>query len=167
MLHVWQWPQCIGLFALGIACAENGWLDPVPDRLRRLAGLAALGGAAAIVSALLLNLENTDPLGGGMSWPAAVVAIGEGITATGWSVWLLGFFQRRLDQAGPLARGLGRAAFGAYVVQALVAVGLARLAQPLPIAPELKFLFVAPAAVAGSFGIAWLLTRVPGIKRVL
>ena len=83
MLHVWQWPQCIGLFALGIACAENGWLDPVPDRLRRLAGLAALGGALTIVSALLLNMKNTDPLGGGMSWPAAVVAIGEGITADG------------------------------------------------------------------------------------
>ncbi|MCK7481870.1 MAG: hypothetical protein M0C28_35385 [Candidatus Moduliflexus flocculans] len=53
VLHVWQWPQCIGLFALGIACAENGWLDPVPDRLRRQAGLAALGGALTIVAALL------------------------------------------------------------------------------------------------------------------
>ena len=29
VLHVWQWPQCVGLFALGIACARNGWLDPV------------------------------------------------------------------------------------------------------------------------------------------
>jgi len=166
VLHVWQWPQCIGLFALGIACAENGWLDPVPDRLRRLAGLAAIGGALTIVSALLFNMKNTDPLGGGMSWQAAVVAIGEGITAVGSSVWLLGFFQRRVDHAGPLARAMGRAAFGAYVVQAPVAVGLARLAQPLPIAPELKFLFVAPAAVAGSFGLAWLLTRIPGIKKV-
>ena len=25
----------------------------------------------------------------------------------------------------------------------------------------------APAAVAGSFGLAWLLTRVPGIKKIL
>ena len=62
---------------------------------------------------------------------------------------------------------MGRAAFGAYVVQAPVAVAIARLAHPLPIVPELKFLFVAPAAVAGSFGLAWLLTRVPGIKKVL
>jgi hypothetical protein len=167
VLHVWQWPQCIGLFALGIACAENGWLDPVTDRLRRLSGLAALGGALTIVSTLLINMKNTDPLGGGMSWQAALVAVGEGITAVGSSVWLLGFFQRRLDYAGPLARGMGHAAFGAYVVQAPVAVAIARLAQPLSIAPELKFLFVAPAAVAGSFGLAWLLTRVPGIKRVL
>jgi hypothetical protein len=167
VLHVWQWPQCIGLFALGIACAENGWLDPVADRLRRLSGLAALGGALTIVGTLLLNMKNTDPLGGGMSWQAAAVAIGEGITSVGSSVWLLGFFQRRLAHAGSPACALGRAAFGAYVVQAPVTVAIARLAQPLPIAPELKFLFVAPAAVAGSFGLAWLLTHVPGIKKVL
>ena len=98
VLHVWQWPQCIGLFALGIAFAENGWLDPVPDRLRAVSGPCGSGGALTIVSALLLNMNNTDPLGGGMSWQAAAVAIGEGITAVGSSVWLLGFFQRRLDQ---------------------------------------------------------------------
>jgi glucan biosynthesis protein C len=167
VLHVWQWPQCVGLFALGIACAENGWLDPVPDRLRRQAGWAALGGAGMIITALLLNMTSLDPLGGGMTWPAAVIAAGEGITATGMSVWLLGTFQHRLDHAGPLARGMGRAAFGAYVVQAPVAVAIARLAHPLPIAPELKFLIVAPAAVAGSFGLAWLLARVPGLKRFL
>ena len=68
-----------------------------------------------------------------MTWQAAVVAVGEGMTATGSSVWLLGFFQRRLDHAGPLARGMGRAAFGAYVVQAPVAVAIARLAHPLPV----------------------------------
>jgi hypothetical protein len=62
---------------------------------------------------------------------------------------------------------MGRAAFGAYVVQAPVAVLIARLAGPVPLAPEVKFLFVAPAAVAGSFGLAWLLTRVPGLKRFL
>ncbi len=34
-LHLWQWPQCLGLFVLGVACAENGWADPVPARTRR------------------------------------------------------------------------------------------------------------------------------------
>jgi glucans biosynthesis protein C len=167
VMHVWQWPQCIGLFALGVACAENGWLDPVPDRLRRRAGLAALGGALTIVAALLLNMRSLDPLRGGMTWQGAVVAVGEGMTAVGSSVWLLGLFQRRYDHAGPLARAMGRAAFGAYVLQAPVAVAIARLAHPLAIAPELKFLIVAPAAVAASFGLAHWLTRVPGLKRFL
>jgi glucan biosynthesis protein C len=167
VLHVWQWPQCVGLFALGIACAENGWLDPVPDRLRRRAGFAALGGALTIVATLLANQKSLDPLGGGLTWQAAAVAVGEGMTAVGSSVWLLGFFQRRFDHASPLARAMGRAAFGAYILQAPVAVAIARLAHPLPVAPELKVLVVAPAAVAGSFGLAWLLTRVPGIKKLL
>ena len=88
-----------------------------------------------------------------MTWPAAAVAVGEGMTAVGSSVWLLGLFQRRFDHTGKLARALGRAAFGAYVLQAPVAVAIARLAHPLAIAPELKFLVVAPATVAASFGL--------------
>jgi hypothetical protein len=167
VLHVWQWPQCIGLFGLGIACAENGWLDPVPDRLRRGAGLTAAAGAAVILAAVLASRNSLDPFGGGFTWQAALVALSEGAISVGSSVWLLGHFQRRRDQAGPLARAMGRAAFGAYVLQAPVAVTIARLAHSLPMAPELKFLFVAPAAVAGSFGLARLFARVPWINRIL
>ena len=155
------------MFGLGIACAENGWLDPVPDRLRRWAGFTALGGAAVILAAVLASRDSLDPFGGGFTWQAALTALSEGIISVGSSVWLLGRFQHRRDHAGPLARAMGRAAFGAYVLQAPVAVTIARLAHSLPMAPELKFLFVAPAAVAGSFGLAWLLMRLPGVKRFI
>lgn len=165
--HVWQWPQCLGLFVFGIACAENGWLDPVPDRLRRRAGLMALGGGLALVTALALNLDARDAFGGGPTWQAALVAVCEGTVATGFSIWLLGLFRRRFDGAGAFARALGRAAFGAYVLQAPVGVSLARLAQPLPAAPEIKFLLVAPLTLGASFGLAWLLTRVPGLKKLI
>jgi glucan biosynthesis protein C len=167
VMHVWQWPQCLGLFLFGIACAENGWLDPVLDRVRRRAGWAALAGALALVAVLVLNLDSKDAFGGGATWQAAFVALAEGIVATAFSIWLLGLFQRRFDSAGPLARALGRAAFGAYVLQAPVGVSLARLARVLPVAPEVKFLFVAPLTLAGSFGLAWLLTRVPGVKKLV
>lgn len=167
VMHVWQWPQCLGLFLFGTACAENGWLDPVPDRLRRLAGRAALTGILATVAAIAFNVAPRDAFGGGPTWPAGLIAVGEGIIATGFSIWLLGSFQRRFDRAGRLARALGRAAFGAYVLQALVAVSLSRLAHPLPLAPEFKALLIAPAALAASFGLAWLLTRVPGVKRII
>lgn len=29
--HVWQWPECIGLFGLGIVSARRGWLRPIPS----------------------------------------------------------------------------------------------------------------------------------------
>ena len=37
--HLWQWPQFIAMFGLGIVAAQRGWLDPVPDRIRRGCGL--------------------------------------------------------------------------------------------------------------------------------
>jgi glucans biosynthesis protein C len=166
-LHVWQWPQCVGMFVLGIACAENGWLQPVPGSTRRWAGVSAIVGLLAIVGAFAVGRDSIDPFQGGTSWQAALVAVCEGVLAVGLAVWLLGFFQAHVDRAGRFGRAMGRAAFGAYVLQAAVVIGLAVLLASWQVAPELKFLVVAPTAVAGSFGLAWLLTRIPGVRRIV
>jgi fucose 4-O-acetylase-like acetyltransferase len=167
VMHVWQWPQCLGLFLFGIACAENGWLEPVPDGLRRRAGWTALAGALAIIAVLVLNLDSKDAFAGGATWQAGFVALAEGTVSASFSIWLLGTFRRRFERAGAFARALGRAAFGAFVLQAPVGVSLARLAHPLQIAPEFKFVVVAPLTLAISFGLARLLTRVPGVKKFI
>jgi fucose 4-O-acetylase-like acetyltransferase len=164
--HIWQWPQCLALFVLGLMCAERGWLQPVPSRVRRAGGWAALGGLAVMMAAIA-TATSSDPFAGGATWQAALTATCEGIVSVGLSVWMLGTFERRFDHAGPFARALGRAAFGAYVLQAPVMVVCAVAIHRLPIEPEAKFLVLAPAAIAGSFGLAWLLTRLPGVRRVL
>jgi hypothetical protein len=46
-LKPWQWPQYLAMFGLGILSARQGWLAPVPDRLRRGCGLAALAATLA------------------------------------------------------------------------------------------------------------------------
>jgi fucose 4-O-acetylase-like acetyltransferase len=166
-LHVWQWPQCIGMFVLGVACAENGWLQPVPLRIRRWAGASSLLALVAVIGAFAVGRDSIEPFAGGTSWQAVLVASCEGVLAVGLAVWLLGFFQAHVDRAGGFGRAMGRAAFGAYVLQAAVVIGLAVLLAPWQVAPELKFLLVAPGAVAGSFGLAWLLTRVPGVRRIV
>lgn len=164
-LHVWQWPQCIGMFVLGLACAENGWLQPVSGRVRRRAGVSALIALVAVVVAFGVSRDSVDPFAGGTSWQALLVAACEGALAVGLAVWLLGIFQEHADHAGRFARAMGRAAFGAYIIQAAVVIGLAVLLADWAIAPEVKALVVAPLAVAGSFGVAWLLTRLPGVGR--
>jgi hypothetical protein len=166
-LHVWQWPQCLGLFVLGVMSAERGWLDPVPERVRRGSGIAALLGVAVIVVAFSLGRESLDPFAGGLTVPAIVTAVCEAVIALGLSIWLLGHFQRRHDRTGRVRSALARAAFGAYVLQAPVLVVLAVALAGLDVPPEVKFLVVAPVGVAASFGLAWLLTRVPGVNRIL
>ncbi|MGB8021397.1 MAG: acyltransferase, partial [Candidatus Nanopelagicales bacterium] len=164
--HVWQWPQCIGLFVLGLLAAERGWLQPVAPGLRRAGGWAA-GAGALVMMASIATAPSADPFAGGPTWQSALTSACEGAIAVGLSVWLLGVFQRRFDHAGALATALGRAAFGAYVLQAPVLVTFALLASTLSVAPEVRFLIVAPAGVAGSFALSWLLTRVPGVRRIL
>jgi hypothetical protein len=167
MIHLWQWPQCIGLFTLGIVAAERGWLDPVPERIRTLAGRWAVGGMVVMVCAMAASRDSLDPWGGGWTWQAGVVSCGEGIVAVSLAVWLLARFRSHHDVAGPLRHAAGRAAFGAYVLQAPVLVGLSVALQDVGIPPEGKFLVVAPLGVILSFAAARLLTLVPGLRRLL
>lgn len=166
-LHLWQWPQCAGLFVLGTTAAERGWLDPVPRTLGRFAAMAAAAGSVVTIAAFAVSHDAVEPFAGGTSWQAFLTAGCEAVVAVGLSVWLLSVFQRRFDHAGPLARAAGRAAFGAYVLQAPVVVSLALAIQGAPLSPEVKALAVAPVAVAVSFASAWVLTRVPGVRRIV
>jgi hypothetical protein len=170
--HLWQWPQLVVMFGLGIFAARRGWLDPVPDRIRRGCGFAALGGVAAF-----------GVLGGAMAasgvdgsalfdlrfhWAPLTLAAIEGPLAVGASVWLLGVAQRRLNRpAGPRGRALARSAYGAFVLQGVVLVGLMIALRPVGVPAEIKALAVAGLGVVGSFGLAWLLvTRTP-LGRIL
>jgi glucans biosynthesis protein C len=63
---------------------------------------------------------------------------------------------------------ISRSAYGAFMLQGLVLIGLAIALQPLPLPAEVKALIVAGAGVAGSFALSWLLIRrVPGVARIL
>ena len=35
--HLWQWPQCLAMFVLGLMAGEQGWLQPVPRPYARWA----------------------------------------------------------------------------------------------------------------------------------
>lgn len=171
-LNLWEWPACVAAFALGIAGVRRGWLDAVPDTLHRrcrTATLAALVGFALLaVTVPSLGLVE-DQLWGGWGWPALVFATLESTLAVFGSVWLLSAAQRHLGRelrwAGPK---VSRSAFGAFLLQGVFLIGLAFAMRPLPFPAEIKALLLAVSAVAGSFGLAWLLlSRVPGADRVL
>ena len=84
-------------------------------------------------------------------------------------MWLLGSAQRLLDRplrwAGP---AISRSAYGAFLLQGIVLIGLALALRVVPFPAEVKAILVAVGGVAGSFALAWLLiSRVPGVARVL
>ena len=52
-------------------------------------------------------------------------------------------------------------------MQGFVLIGLAAALRPLSAPAEFKALIVMAGAIAGSFGLAWLLVRIPVLRQVL
>jgi hypothetical protein len=171
-LKPWQWPQFLAMFGLGIISARRGWLQPMPDRLRRGCGLAALAATLSIPLLILvtgaLGLQtDLDLFTGGWRWQAAATAAAEGVLAVTASLWLLGFAQRRAGPRGPLARSLARSAYGAFLLQGPVLIALALALRPLVLPAEVKAFAVAAVGTSASFALAWLLVARTRLRRIL
>lgn len=168
--HVWQWPECIGLFALGIASARRGWLRPVPERIRRGCGWVALVATVALIVAFVSTQDpdrSVETFGGGWRWEALVLATIGGAMSVAASIWVLGFAQRHWDRAGRTARAMGRAAYAAFMLQGLPLVVAALALRAFDVPLEVKALLVAGGGIAGSFALGWILVTRTRLGRIM
>lgn len=172
-LNVWEWPACLTLFVLGVVASRAGWLEEVPARERRRAGVLALAGVLGMVAfvgtAVLLGLEADQWWGDSWHWSSMGWSLFEVTIGVFGAVWTLAWAQRHLERRVP---GIGpsetRGAYGAFMLQTPVLIGLAVALRPVPVPAEVKAPTLAVSAVVVSFGLARLLIeRVPGVHRVL
>ncbi|HEU0213527.1 MAG TPA: acyltransferase [Jiangellaceae bacterium] len=169
-LALGQAPAWAIAFALGIVAGERGWFDPVPPAVARACQrVAAAAGCAVVTLVVIVTATGSDvePFAGGGTWQSLVLAVLEAGLVIGLSVWLLDVFRRRYDHQGSIARGLSRAAYGAFLVHQLVLVGFVLATRLVAWPPEMEFLVATTLAVAGSFGLAALLVRIPGLSRIV
>ena len=161
-LHVWQWPQCVGLYVLGVLAADKGWAERIPPRLGRRCGIAVLGTIAvafAVMAATgVANVSRDDtPYLGGWHWQAFSLDMAEATLVVAGSVWLLALAQRWLTHRAVGLTRWARGAYVAYLLQAPVLIGLEIAGRSLPWPAVIKAVTVAVLAVAGSFTLGWLL----------
>jgi glucan biosynthesis protein C len=168
-LNLWEFPQMIAMFTLGVIAAEHGWLnDALPDRFWRNCGLAAVAGGVMLFVLGAIGLGGEDnPFLGGLRPQALVLPVAEALLAVGMSLWAFEWFRRRWNQAGPLARALGRASFAAYIVHPPVVVLLSVGLRSVPVVVELKFLAVFALGAAAAFALGWTITRTRLVARVI
>jgi hypothetical protein len=163
-LHVWQWPQCVGLYALGVVVAGQGWAERVPLRTVRRCGiivLVAVTTGIAIAAAVGISdlARDSVPFVGGWHWQALSLDVVEATLVVAGSVWLLGWAQRWLTSRGGGLTRVARGAYVAYLLQAPLLISLEIAGRSLDWPAVVKGLIVATVAVTGSFGLAWLFTR--------
>jgi hypothetical protein len=169
-LNLWEWPGCLALFGLGVVASARGWLTEMPRRLHGVCRTVTLAAAVAAAGLLFFafQAEVTEQMPGGLTWPALAFVIVESTLTVFGSVWLFGAAQRHL--ARPVRGGdmLGRGAYGAFLLQGFVLIGLAAALRPLELPAELKAILVAAGGVVGSFALAWLLvSRVRWLARII
>ncbi|WP_436498330.1 acyltransferase family protein [Actinokineospora sp. HUAS TT18] len=163
-LHLWQWPQCAAMFALGMAAARRGWRDRVPDGVYRRCAAVAVAAIVLVPTAGLLAgvrdvADQVSAYLGGWSVPALGTATAEAALVVAGSVWLLGLSQRAMTGHGPFAAAMGRAAFAAYVAQGPVLMVIASALRPLALPAEVKAPLVGATAIAVCFGLGAAVTH--------
>lgn len=166
----WQhWAQAAGVFAVGALARERGWLDDVPRSLARTSGLVATASLVLFTALAAYGFATEDEsLVTGFGPFAVTFALVDGLGALTLSVWAWAWFRRRWS--GPPGAALARAsrgAYAAYLLHPVVLVLLSGAAHSLPWAPEAKFVLVSAVGVPAVFAVGWLVTRVPGVSRVL
>jgi hypothetical protein len=171
-LHVWQWPQCIGMFSLGVLLSRSGWAREIPRNIARRCGIAVLltlvAAEAVAWGAGVRNFSRDGaPFLGGWRWQALVLDLVEASLVVAGSIWLLALAQRRLTSTSPVLAGSARGAYAAYMLQVPVLLTLAIAARPLPVPATAKALVVGGGAVMVSFALGWLLTTRTKLGRIL
>lgn len=169
-LNLWEYPQMLALFVVGALAAERSWFsDGLRPPLRRACGWSAAVGfvLAALVGVGISITDNPDPFLGGLHFEATLIPLIEATLALGMSLWAIDWFRRRANRGGPLARGLGRASFAAYLLHAPITILIAMTLRQVGVPAELKFLGVFALGVVASFGFGWLMTRSQTAGRIL
>lgn len=171
-LHVWQWPQCVGMFALGVAAARHNWAAHVPESVKRACGYTLLGvlvGLPVYAAAVGIDsvADDAGPYVGGWHWQAVALAALEAVLVVAGSVWVLGLAQRRLTRISRLWQACARGAFAAFMLQAPVLLTLSIVARPFQLPAEAKALLVGGIAVPLCFWLGWLLVDRTRVGRLV
>jgi hypothetical protein len=165
-----QAPGWVVGFALGVLAAERGWLPleaGLGRRIRWTAWIGLFASVAILGAAAVSGMDLALFLGHG-TWQSGLLSVVEGVILVTVPLWLVDLFWRRFDrQPGPFGRGLGRSAFGAFLIHQAVLVALVLGVRPLDWPPEADYLTVSTLGVAISFALGWLLTRLPGVSRIV
>jgi hypothetical protein len=159
------------LFALGIIAWQNNWLESVTPKMgKQWFWFAQV--LIFIAFPLLFILGGATETGtvnfmGGMKWQSLGYALWEQFLCVSLIIGLTGIFKKRLNSQGNFAKNLSESAYGVFIFHAPIIVALAAVFSTWEILPILKFVILAPLALFACFLVAFLMKKIPGVKKIL
>ena len=103
---------------------------------------------------------------GGWNWISFSYSMWEGFACLAFSITTLAWFRKRFNRQVWLAAKMADATFTAYVIHPAIIVPLALSLSAFTMNLSLKFLIVAPIAVALTYVISYYFRRLPFVRNV-
>lgn len=166
-----RFPQYAALFVAGVWAYRRGWLVTFPDRRARVWRWVALVCVVALPALLVafgaLSGTIDERFGGGMNGLSLIASLWEGFLCVSIAIIVVTWFRHRFDHQGRMARAMSESSFAVYVLHPAIIVPLALALSGIHMNLGLKFLWVAPVAVALCYLVAYALRRVPVARTIL
>jgi glucans biosynthesis protein C len=156
-------------FFLGTASYRYGWLD-------KLNVSAAKPWIITAILVMLLTVFLLFKLDGNIdsklvSKPGSIQSLlysfWEILKTLGTGMLAVLVFRKYLNKPGKISDILGRSVFLAFYIHPLVCVLWQYLFSDMAIQPLFKFFIIAPVALISTFTLAWLLLKIPFVRRIM
>jgi len=166
-----HYPQYIAMFAVGIVAYRRNWLVRFPATQARtwrwITLILVLLLPALVVAAGALTGELDERGSGGLNWLSLAYSVWEGFMCVAMSITVLAWFRQRFDRQSRLARAMSETCFAVYVLHPIVIVPLALALSGLQLNLGLKFVLVAPVAIALCYLVAYYARKLPYFRNIL
>jgi hypothetical protein len=164
-------PQYIALFFVGVIAYRGDWFQGISVATGKLwlgIVLVLILVLFPILFALSGALEgNTRAVMGGLTWQSFAYSVWEEFICVGMIIILLVWFRERFNHQGALAKAMSDSTFAVYFIHAPVLVFLALALKDVDLYPLFKWAIVSPVAISLCFAIAYILRRLPLLRKIL
>ncbi len=165
-----QFAQYIAYFVVGIVAYRRNWFAGVRIAQGRLWAWLAVGLIVLYPVIVVLGgaLENgVEPFLGRLTWQSLLYSVWEQFLCVAMVVTLLVWFRERFNHQGRLAAAMGADTYAVYVFHPLVIVPLGFALSGIYLVGVVKWVLVAPLALALCFLVAHYVRKLPLARDVL
>jgi glucans biosynthesis protein C len=165
-----QFPQYVAYFVVGIIAYRRNWFAGVRVAQARLwVGVAVelVVLCPVLIVAGAARTTAVDSFLGGPTWQSLVYSVWEQFLGLAMIVTLLVWFRERFNRQGRLAAAMGVDTYAVYLFHPLVIVPLGYALSGVVLVGVVKWVLVAPLALALCFLVAHLVRKLPLVRDVL
>jgi glucan biosynthesis protein C len=165
-----QFAQYIAYFVAGIVAYRRNWFAGARVAQARLwvwvaVGLVVLYPVLVVLGGVLES--GVGPFLGGLTWQSLFYSVWEQFLCVAMIVTLLVWFRERFNHQGRLTADMGAGTYAVYVFHPLVIVPLGFALSGIYLVGVVKWLLVAPLALALCFLVAHYVRKLPLVRDVL